>query len=202
MLRAGTADRSLAMIPMATRTRCEGACEGSAAMLPYLLTWCIFFFSSRRRHTRFDCDWSSDVCSSDLPIQLFGHDPEVMREAAAIAAEHGADMIDINMGCPVRKVVKTGAGASLLDEPDRAVALARAAHEGSGLPVTVKLRSGQRPGELTGIELARRLAADAGVAAISLHPRHASQQHSGEADHPLAADPAAGLDVPVMPSGG
>ena len=137
-----------------------------------------------------------------VPIQLFGHDPEVMREAAAIAAEHGADMIDINMGCPVRKVVKTGAGASLLDEPDRAVALARAAHEGSGLPVTVKLRSGQRPGELTGIELARRLAADAGVAAISLHPRHASQQHSGEPDYALAADLVDELEVPVILSGG
>src|ERR687885_475448 len=79
-----------------------------------------------------------------VAIQLFGHDPEVMRIAAGIAAEHGADLIDINMGCPVRKVVKTGAGASLLDEPDLAVALARAAAAGSGLPVTVKLRSGQR----------------------------------------------------------
>src|ERR671914_414500 len=78
-----------------------------------------------------------------VPIQLFGHDPDAMRAAAAIAAEHGADMIDLNMGCPVRKVCKTGAGASLLDEPDRAVAIARAAAEGSGLPVTVKLRSGQ-----------------------------------------------------------
>src|ERR687883_1182557 len=82
-----------------------------------------------------------------MAVQLFGHDPEAMRIAAAVAAEAGADLIDINMGCPVRKVCKTGAGASLLDEPDRAVALARAAREGSGLPVTVKLRSGQRPGE-------------------------------------------------------
>src|ERR687883_737121 len=92
-----------------------------------------------------------------VAVQLFGHDPEAMRIGASIAAEAGADLIDINMGCPVRKVCKTGAGASLLDEPDRAVALARAAGEGSGLPVTVKLRSGQRPGERTGLELARRL---------------------------------------------
>ena len=108
-----------------------------------------------------------------VAIQLFGQDPEVMRIAAAIAAERGADLIDINMGCPVRKVCKTGAGASLLDDPDRAVALARAARDASGLPVTVKLRSGQRPGERTGIELARRLVEDAGVAGISIHPRHA-----------------------------
>src|SRR5919199_2126647 len=92
-----------------------------------------------------------------VAIQLFGHDPEVMRIAAGIAAERGADLIDINMGCPVRKVCKTGAGASLLDEPDTALALARAARQGSGLPVTVKLRCGNRPGERTGFELAVRL---------------------------------------------
>src|SRR5919197_3338904 len=77
-----------------------------------------------------------------VPIQLFGHDADVMREGAAIAAEGGANLIDINMGCPVRKVVKTGAGASLLDDHDRAVAIASGAIEGSGLPVTAKLRSG------------------------------------------------------------
>jgi tRNA-dihydrouridine synthase B len=137
-----------------------------------------------------------------VAIQLFGHDPDVMRLAAGIAAERGADLIDINMGCPVRKVCKTGAGASLLDEPDLAVALARGAAEGSGLPVTVKLRSGQRPGERTGLELARRLVDEAGVAGISFHPRHASQQHRGEPDYALAAELVEHLDVPVIVSGG
>src|SRR2546430_1087045 len=137
-----------------------------------------------------------------VAIQLFGHDPEVMGIAAGIAAEHGADLIDINMGCPVRKVCRTGAGASLLDDPDRAVALARAAIEGSGLPVTVKLRSGQRPGERTGFELARRLVDDAGVAGIGFHPRHASQQHKGMPDYTLAAELVERLDVPVIVSGG
>src|SRR4051812_50050836 len=80
-----------------------------------------------------------------VSIQLFGHDAEVMRIAAGIVAEAGADMIDLNMGCPVRKVCKTGAGASLLDDPDKAVAIAKAAAEGSGLPGTGKLRGGQRP---------------------------------------------------------
>src|ERR1700716_1553997 len=83
-----------------------------------------------------------------VSVQLFGHDPEVMASAAERVAAAGADMIDINMGCPVPKVCKTGAGAALLDDPARAVALARAAARGSGLPVTVKLRSGQRPGGL------------------------------------------------------
>src|SRR5919199_368910 len=106
-----------------------------------------------------------------VAIQLFGHDPEAMRIAAHMAAERGADLIDINMGCPVRKVCKTGAGASLLDDPDNAVALARAAREGGGLPVTVKLRSGLRPGDRGGVTLAHRLVDEAGVAALCIHPR-------------------------------
>ena len=137
-----------------------------------------------------------------VAIQLFGHDPHVMGEAAEIAARRGADVIDINMGCPVRKVCKTGAGAALLSEPATAVALARAARSGSGLPVTVKLRSGQRPGERTGVELARRLVDEAGVAAIGFHPRHASQQHTGRPDLALAAELVEALEAPVVVSGG
>ena len=90
-----------------------------------------------------------------VSVQLFGHDPDVMASAAERVAAAGADLIDINMGCPVPKVCKTGAGAALLEEPARAVAVARAAARGSGLPVTVKLRSGQRPGDLSGLEVAR-----------------------------------------------
>src|ERR671934_1094709 len=101
-----------------------------------------------------------------VAIQLFGQDPDVMRSAAARVAEAGADIIDLNMGCPVPKVCKTGAGAALLSDPDTAVAVARAAREGSGLPVTVKLRSGLRAGETSGFELAHRLVEEAGVVGI------------------------------------
>ena len=137
-----------------------------------------------------------------VSMQLFGHDADVMREAAEIVAGAGADMIDLNMGCPVRKVCKTGAGAALLDDPDRAVAIARAASEGSGLPVTVKLRPGQRPGDRGGVEVARRLVDEAGVAGIAFHPRHASQQHRGGPDYKLAAELVEALEVPVIVSGG
>jgi tRNA-dihydrouridine synthase B len=137
-----------------------------------------------------------------VSIQLFGHDPEVMKAAAAKAREAGADLIDLNMGCPVRKVCKTGAGASLLKDPGKAVAIARAAHEGSGLPVTVKVRSGLEPGDRSGFELARRLVEDAGVAGIGFHPRHASQQHKGLPDYDLAAELASVLPAPVMLTGG
>ena len=137
-----------------------------------------------------------------MSIQLFGHDADVMRIAAEKAAAAGADLIDINMGCPVKKVCKTGAGAALLDDPAKAIAIARAAAEGSGLPVTVKLRPGRAPGDRAGVELARRLAAEAGVAGIAFHPRHVSQQHSGGPDYGLARELASALDVPVILSGG
>jgi tRNA-dihydrouridine synthase B len=137
-----------------------------------------------------------------VSMQLFGHDAAVMREAAAIVAAAGADLIDLNMGCPVRKVCKTGAGAALLDDPELAVAIARAARDGSGLPVTVKLRPGREPGDRAGVELARRLADEAGVAAIAFHPRHASQQHSGVPDYSLARELVDALPVPVILSGG
>jgi nifR3 family TIM-barrel protein len=137
-----------------------------------------------------------------VSVQLFGHDPDVMASAAEAVAAAGADLIDINMGCPVPKVCKTGAGAALLSEPERALALARAAGQGSGLPVTVKLRSGQRPGDLLGIEVARRLAFEGAVAGISIHPRHASQRHKGAPDYGLVRDLVEELPVPVLVSGG
>jgi tRNA-dihydrouridine synthase len=137
-----------------------------------------------------------------VSIQLFGHDAPVMREAAAMVAQAGADVIDLNMGCPVRKVCRTGAGAALLSDPERALAVARAAHEGGGLPVTVKLRPGHEPGERQGVELARRLVDEAGVAAIAFHPRHTCRQHSGSPDYALARELVESLPVPVMLSGG
>src|SRR5215211_2870351 len=137
-----------------------------------------------------------------VSIQLFGQDADVMREAAAAVADAGADLIDLNMGCPVRKVCRTGAGAALLEDPDRAVAIARAAGEGSGLPVTVKLRPGHRPGGRGGVVLARRLVEEAGLAGIAFHPRHSSQQHRGTPDYALTAELVEQLDVPVILSGG
>jgi tRNA-dihydrouridine synthase len=106
------------------------------------------------------------------------------------------------MGCPVPKVVKTGAGAALLKDPDTAVAVARAAAEGSGLPVTVKLRSGQKKGDVDGAALAVRLAEEAGVAAIGFHPRSAQVHHRGVPDYALAAEVVQALDVPVILTGG
>ena len=137
-----------------------------------------------------------------VSVQLFGQDPEVMRSGAGIAASCGADLIDINMGCPVRKVCRTGAGAALLSDHELALALVRGAAEGSGLPVTVKLRSGLRPGDRSGFELAQRLAAEGGVAAIGFHPRSAKAGHRGAPDYELARELAERVEVPVIISGG
>ena len=148
-----------------------------------------------------------------VAIQLFGEDPATMRSAAAFVAARGADAIDINMGCPVPKVRKTGAGAELLSDPDRAVALARAAVEGAGeggadgrgtdaSPVTVKLRSGLRPGEKSGYGVAHRLVEEAGVAAIGFHPRSAAVHHKGHPDYGLAARLVETLPAPVILTGG
>jgi nifR3 family TIM-barrel protein len=137
-----------------------------------------------------------------VAVQLFGHDAEVMRSGAAIAAEAGADLIDINMGCPVRKVRKTGAGAELLRDHELALALARGAAEGSRLPVTVKLRSGIEAGDRSGFELAVRLAEEAGVAAIAFHPRAATVGHKGSPDYALTRELVERVAVPVIVSGG
>ncbi len=137
-----------------------------------------------------------------VSIQLFGSDPEVMRDAAAIVARAGADIVDLNMGCPVKKIRKSGAGVELLADPDLAVEVARAAVEGSGRPVTVKLRSGLEPGDRSGLELAVRLAGEAGVTGIGFHPRPATVQHKGEPDYPLVRELVDRIDVPVIVSGG
>jgi nifR3 family TIM-barrel protein len=130
-----------------------------------------------------------------VAMQLFGQDPEIMRSAAAHVAGLGADIIDLNMGCPVPKVMKTGAGAALLSDPETAVAVARAAREGSGLPVTVKLRA-------EGVEVARRLVEEAGVAGITFHPRTIEVRHKGNPDYDLAARVVEELPVPVIVTGG
>jgi len=166
--------------------------------------------SSHAIHYRNEKTWTEllriderEHSGGPVSIQLFGEDPEVMRSAAGVLAGVGADAIDINMGCPVPKVRRTGAGAGMLADPDRAVAVARAAVEGGGgLPVTVKLRSGLKPGEVSGFHLAKRLVAEAGVAGIGFHPRSAAVHHKGTPDYELAARLVAELDAPVILTGG
>lgn len=135
-----------------------------------------------------------------MAIQLFGAEPAVMAEAAAMAADAGADALDINMGCPVPKICKTGAGAALLDEPERAEAIIAAMVAAVSIPVMVKMRRGVTPGRSRPAEVARRFEA-AGAAAIAFHPRAAAEEYSGTADHAITAEVAQSVAIPVIASG-
>jgi tRNA-dihydrouridine synthase B len=140
-----------------------------------------------------------------LAVQLFGDTPHILAEAArsVLSRSPRPDLIDLNMGCPVRKVVKTGAGSALIDRPEAAAELARAVvevGEECGVPVTAKIRSGRTATCLTAVELARRLE-EAGVAAVAVHPRTAEQQYSGRADHSVTAEVVAAVSIPVIASG-
>ena len=135
-----------------------------------------------------------------LAVQIFGSEPTVMAEAARMVEAAGADLVDINFGCPVRKVTKTGAGATLLDEPERASRIVAAVAEAVEVPVTVKMRRGLENGSRTCLEVGPRLV-EAGAAGLTLHPRSARQMYTGTADHRLTAELVERVEVPVIASG-
>src|SRR4051812_11196213 len=135
-----------------------------------------------------------------LAIQIFGSDPTAMAEAARMVEYAGADLVDMNFGCPVWKVTKTGAGASLLDDPDLAARLVDAVAGAVDIPVSVKMRRGVANGSRTCLTVAPRLV-DAGAQTLTLHPRSAKQMYTGEADHSLTAELVELVDVPVIASG-
>ena len=135
-----------------------------------------------------------------LAIQIFGSDPRAMGEAARLVEAAGADLVDINFGCPVKKVTKTGAGATLLDDPDRACRIVDAVASAVDVPVSVKMRRGLEDGSRTCLAVGPRLV-EAGAASLTLHPRSARQMYTGVADHSLTAELVSLVDVPVIASG-
>src|SRR5437588_9145597 len=135
-----------------------------------------------------------------LAIQIFGSEPATMAEAARMVEAAGADVVDINFGCPVRKVTKTGAGATLLEDPARAAAIVEAVADAVDIPVSVKMRRGLENGARTCLDVGPRLE-EAGEASLTLHPRPARQMYTGEADHALTAELVERVGVPVVASG-
>ena len=135
-----------------------------------------------------------------LAVQIFGSSPTAMAEAASMVEAAGADILDMNFGCPVPKVTKTGAGATLLEEPTSAAAIVAAVCEAIDIPVTVKMRRGLRDGSRAALEVGPRLV-EAGASALTLHPRSAKQMYTGRADHSLTAELVERVDVPVIASG-
>jgi nifR3 family TIM-barrel protein len=135
-----------------------------------------------------------------LAIQIFGSEPRVMADAARMVVAAGADIVDINFGCPVRKVTKTGAGATLLDDPDRASAIVGAVADAVDVPVSVKMRRGLQDGSRTCLDIGPKLV-EAGAATLTLHPRSAKQMYTGTADHSLTSELVELVDVPVIACG-
>jgi tRNA-dihydrouridine synthase B len=135
-----------------------------------------------------------------ISIQIFGGDPEKMAAAAQIVEGMGADIVDVNMGCPVPKIAKHNAGCSLMREPQHAATVIAAMSKAVRIPVTVKMRAGWNDDDRNAPILAK-MVQDAGAAAIAVHGRTAAQSYSGSADWDLVARIADDLTIPVFGSG-
>jgi tRNA-dihydrouridine synthase B len=135
-----------------------------------------------------------------VSIQIFGGDPARMAEAAQIVEGFGADIVDVNMGCPVPKIARHNAGCSLMREPDHAATVIEAMAKAVKIPVTVKMRAGWNDSSRNAPTLAK-MVEDAGAAAVAVHGRTAEQSYSGAADWTIVADIAERLTIPVFGSG-
>ncbi len=135
-----------------------------------------------------------------VSIQIFGGDPQKMAEAARIVEGMGADIVDVNMGCPVPKIAKHNAGCSLMREPEHAASVIAAMSKAVDIPVTVKMRAGWNDRDRNAPALAK-MVEDAGAAAVAVHGRTAEQSYSGSADWDLVAQVADVLSIPVFGSG-
>ena len=138
--------------------------------------------------------------SSPCAVQLFGSDPEFMYKAAKDERLAKFEIVDINMGCPVKKVFNNGDGSAIMKNPDLITEIVQAVKEGAKRPVTVKMRAGVESGKPVAVECA--LAAQkGGASAVCVHPRYREQFYSGEADHSITKAVKEALDIPVIANG-
>jgi nifR3 family TIM-barrel protein len=135
-----------------------------------------------------------------LSVQIFGSDPDIMAEAAGIAAAKGADLIDINFGCSVKKVLKTGSGAALMRDPEKAKSVITAVRRAINIPLTIKIRSGWHKSGEDALQIAE-IAQASGVDAITVHPRTATQGFGGYADWKIISDIKKKVLIPVIGNG-
>lgn len=138
--------------------------------------------------------------SSPVAVQLFGNNPTTLSQAAQIVEDKGAAIVDLNLGCPVRKVVRSGAGAALLDQPDAVIGIIRAIKKAIKIPLTVKMRRGTERNPSAALEMAPLLENE-GVDAVCLHPRTKEQLYKGEADWMQIAELKRRIRIPVIGNG-
>lgn len=153
------------------------------------------------RNTRKTYDYLK-TCSDDRPLgaQIFGADPQIMADAARIVESTGVDLIDINMGCPVKKVIKAGAGAILMKDPGLSARIIKAVKKAVKIPVTTKIRSGWNRSSINAVEIAR-IAENSGADAITVHARSADQGYSGHADWKIISNVKKAVKIPVIGNG-
>ncbi|MDM8514624.1 tRNA dihydrouridine synthase DusB [Desulfobacterales bacterium HSG16] len=154
------------------------------------------FYDSRKTFKMLE----SDPFEKPVSVQIFGSDPEIMAGAAVIAASCGADILDVNFGCSVRKILKTGSGSALMKNPGQASALLSAIRKAISIPLTIKIRSGWDASGNQAVEIAK-IAESCGVDAIAVHPRTATQGFRGKADWSIIEAVKKEVNIPVIGNG-